>query len=213
MTNGDRCAKLVLVVECRAPFGTARWAAVEGGLLGSALVRPIVAVQTKRILRSPLLAQGCPSRTSAPRSRSRVKRTAFARPEPYWFDPLHRALPQSSSLISLPRSFGAREPPAAIRCPPKWIGRYGALLPLFIARRRPLHRRIVESEKLPASPQRSGTSVCQGCANLCYCKITLRFSSNSALSISPLANRSFKISRAREAVSDTSGSSTRRTLR
>jgi hypothetical protein len=47
----------------------------------------------------------------------------------------------------------------------------------------------------------------------CYCRISLRFSSNSALSISPLANRSFKISRAREAVSCTSGSSSRRDLR
>jgi hypothetical protein len=45
-----------------------------------------------------------------------------------------------------------------------------------------------------------------------YCKMSLRFSSNSALSISPLANRSFKISRAREAVSYTSGSSSRRAL-
>src|SRR4029453_6664494 len=46
-----------------------------------------------------------------------------------------------------------------------------------------------------------------------YCKITLRFSSNSALSISPLANRSFKISMAREDVSYTSGSSSRLALR
>jgi hypothetical protein len=34
-----------------------------------------------------------------------------------------------------------------------------------------------------------------------YSKMSLRFSSNSALSISPLANRSFKTSIAREAVS------------
>src|SRR5262249_1475056 len=53
----------------------------------------------------------------------------------------------------------------------------------------------------------------KGCVDPCYCKINLRFSSNSALSISPLANRSFKMSRAREAVSCTSGSSSRRALR
>jgi hypothetical protein len=84
------------------------------------------------------------------------------------------------------------------------------------ARRRPLHRRLVESEEPTASPQRlpeTRTSVCQGCTDSCYCKISLRFSSNSALSISPLANRSFKISKAREAVSYTSGSSSRRALR
>jgi hypothetical protein len=88
--------------------------------------------------------------------------------------------------------------------------------PALSARRRPLHRRLVESEKPTASPQRSPetrTSVCQGCTDSCYCKMSLRFSSNSALSISPLANRSFKISRAREAVSYTSGSSSRRALR
>ena len=88
--------------------------------------------------------------------------------------------------------------------------------PVLSARRRPLHRRLVESEKPTASPQRSPetrTSVYQGCADPCYCKINLRFSSNSALSISPLANRSFKISTAREAVSYPSGSSSRRALR
>src|SRR5215510_12615498 len=68
------------------------------------------------------------------------------------------------------------------------------------------------SEAAARSPE-TGTSVCQGWADPCYCKISLRFSSNSALSISPLANRSFKISRAREAVSCTSGSSSRRALR
>jgi hypothetical protein len=40
-----------------------------------------------------------------------------------------------------------------------------------------------------------------------YSRMSLRFSSNSALSISPLAKRSFKISIAREAVSRASGSS------
>ena len=55
--------------------------------------------------------------------------------------------------------------------------------------------------------------VALGCADPCYCKMSLRFSSNSALSISPFANRSFKISRAREAVSYTSDSSSRRDLR
>jgi len=89
-------------------------------------------------------------------------------------------------ISSLPQSFGARGRPRGDPLPPKWIGRYGALLPLF--RRRPLHRRLAESEKPTASPQRSpetATSVCQGCADPCYCKISLRFSSNSALSISP----------------------------
>ncbi len=38
-----------------------------------------------------------------------------------------------------------------------------------------------------------------------YSRISLRFSSNSALSISPFANRSFKISMAREVVSCSSG--------
>ena len=53
----------------------------------------------------------------------------------------------------------------------------------------------------------------KGLTHASYCKMSLRFSSNSALSISPLAIRSFKISVAREAVSYTRGSSSRRTLR
>jgi hypothetical protein len=53
----------------------------------------------------------------------------------------------------------------------------------------------------------------KGRTDPCYSKISLRFSSNSALSISPLAKRSFKISKAREAVSYTSGSSSRHALR
>ena len=59
----------------------------------------------------------------------------------------------------------------------------------------------------------SGHRLCQRRTDPCYSKISLRFSSNSALSISPLAKRSFKISKAREAVSYTSGSSSRRALR
>jgi hypothetical protein len=59
----------------------------------------------------------------------------------------------------------------------------------------------------------SGHRLCQRRTDPCYSKTSLRFSSNSALSISPLAKRSFKISKAREAVSYTSGSSSRRALR
>jgi hypothetical protein len=50
VTNGDQCAKLALVVDV-APA-----VAVEGGLLGAHRVRSVVVVQTKRLLRGPLLA-------------------------------------------------------------------------------------------------------------------------------------------------------------
>jgi hypothetical protein len=46
----------------------------------------------------------------------------------------------------------------------------------------------------------------------CFSRMSLRVSSNSALSISPLANRSFKIPMAREVVSRMSGSSRPRPL-
>jgi len=67
-------------------------------------------------------------------------------------------------------------------------------------------------ERQLACPRRPGWRAPEPPSGL-YSKMSLRFSSNSALSISPLANRSFKISRAREAVSYTSDSSSRRDLR
>jgi hypothetical protein len=98
--------------------------------------------------------------------------------------------------------------------PQKWSGD-GALLPLFrlvgalcvaaLWRVKSLLRHCSDRPKLERA--------CPGSADPCYSKISLRFSSNSALSISPLANRSFKISRAREAVSYGSGPSSRLALR
>src|SRR6266566_8364299 len=82
------------------------------------------------------------------------------------------------------------------------VGRYGALLPLFrlvgalciaaLWRVKSLLRHRSDRPKLEQA--------CPGSADPCYSK-------------TPLANRSFKISRAREAVSYTSGPSSRLALR